>query len=237
MKKLLWLLEALTCIIAVALVVWLKNDPEDSFWEKFLPVLAFTVIVGICIHGVKWLVHRLPHFDQMKAMLKPFKYWGLLIVSLGLTVLEAGALISAIRNGSDTKTLVILGLGLILFGSGFIMTLREVIGRKQAPRYDTDQNYLYLLSAFNRTPLEWKHITGFSIVEVEQMGHKKMIAVLMDNIEEQRANETRRMWQLSYDMFVPQYGTLYFIPTERCVLTPEQLLGQLQAELHRHQHS
>lgn len=235
MKKLFWLLDAFICVTACALVVWLKNDTEDSFWEMFLPVLAFTVIISICIYGVKWLVHRLPHFDQMKAMLKPFKYWGLLIVSLCLTVLEAVALINAIRKGDDTMTLVVLGVGLILFGGGFVQALREVIGRKQAPQYDTDQHYLYLLSSFKRTPLEWKHITGFRIVEVEQMGHKKMIAVLMDNIEEQRSNETRRMWRLSYDMFVPQYGTPYFIPTERCVLTPEQLLGQLQTELHRHQ--
>lgn len=219
-----------------ALVHWLSLKDGEPFFSlnsgdvaTFITAFLMALFSYFPRAGKRMDVFQLSwdHFWQNK--------WVLLVNSLILVSLPVGMLASGMYENGDIKQKVLFWVSLVFFGTIFILALREVFGRKKAPQYDTDQQYLYLLAKFKRTPLEWKHISGFSIVEVKEMGHKTMIAVHLDNIEELKANETRRMWRMAYDMFVPQYGTPYFIPTERCVLTPEQLLGQLQVELHRHQ--
>lgn len=239
MTKKTWQLIIASVIWATmgtALVHWLGLKDDEPFFSLNSGDVS-TFITALLIALFTYLPLSGKRMDACKRNWNQFwqNKWVLLISSLFLVSLPVGMLASGMYSDGSIKQKILFWVSLVLFGTIFILALREVIGRKQAPQYDTDQHYLYLIAKFKRTPLEWKHITGFRIVEVEQMGHKKMIAVLMDNIEEQRANETRQMWRLSYDMFVPQYGTPYFIPTERCVLTPEQLLGQLQIELHRHQ--
>lgn len=222
--------------MGTALVHWLGLKDGEPFFSLnsgdvatfitalLMALFSYFPFAGRRMVGMK---QNWNHFWQNK--------WVLLISSLFLVSLPVAMVASGMYSNGNIKQKALVWVCFVMFGTVFILALREVIGRKQAPQYDSDQHYLYLLSTFKRTPLEWKHITGFSIVEVEEMGHKTMIAVHLDNIEELRANDTRRMWRMAYDMFVPQYGTPYFIPTERCVLSPEQLLGQLQTELYRHQ--
>lgn len=236
MRKLrMFLAMVLWTVVLTAGLHWLNLKADEPFFSFSSDDVA-TFIAGLLTAAVVFLSRDVKKLDGFRRGWNLFwqNRWVLLIASIFLLALPVGMMVSGEYDDATTRMKVLCWVSLVFFGSIFVFVLREFIGRKESPRYDSDQHYLYLLSTFKRTPIEWKHITGFNLVEVEQMGHKKMIAVQLNNIEELRANETRRSWRMAYDMFVPQYGTPYFISTERCVLTPEQLLVQLQAELHRH---
>lgn len=233
----LFLFQVLWAIVMTAGLRWIQleaDEPFFSFGSEDIAMFISTLLLAM----ITFFLPFVKKMDGLKRGWNQFwqNKWVLLIACSLLVALPVGLMASDKYDDATTRMKVVCWLGLVLFGTGLILSLREIFGLKKAPRYDTDQHYLYLLSTFKRTPLEWKHITGFKLVEVEQMGHKKMIAVLLDNIEELRVNESRRTWRMAYDMFVPQYGTPYFIPTERCVLTPEQLCAQLEVELRQHKH-
>lgn len=235
MKKFNLLLEIFICVTAVAFVAWLKHKPGDAFWEPFFISLAITVAVALCANGVKWLTHHLPRIEQLKAMMKPFKNWALLIISGGLLALEIIGLIAHFDKGGDAKELAILIMGLLLFGSSFIyFMLIHMFGAKKAPQYDTDQHYLYLLFGMSRTEIEWKHITHFSLAPWEKMYDKEVVVVHIDNNEEVLANGKNFLVRKGIEFNIDKFGSPYYLPVEGCILSPQEVCNALEKELQKH---
>lgn len=234
MKKFNLLLEIFICITAVAFVVWLNHKPGESFWEPFFFTLATTVAVALLAFGVKWLIHHLPRIDQLKAMLIPYKNWALLVLSGGLFILEIIGLIAHFDMDGDTKELATMIIGLFLFGSSFIYLLIHQFGGKKAPRYDTDQHYLYLLYGMKRTEIEWKHITHFSVVQWEHGYDNEVVVVHVDNKEEVLANAKNLIVRKGMEMLIDKFGSPYYLPVDRCILTPQEICEALEKELQKH---
>ena len=234
MKKFNPILQVLSCLSAVAFVVWLRKGPEDSFWEMFMISLVTTAIISLCIFGVKWLIRHIPSSGQTKAMLKPIKHGALLIASGGLTILEIIGIKDAIEKGCETKTMVILIAGLILFASSFIYLIIYIFGRKKAPQYDTDQHYLYLLFGMSKSEIEWKHITHFSLSHWDEMYENDVIVVNIDNNDDVLANAKNLIIRKGIKMNIEKFGSPYFLPTDRCILSPQEVCDELEKELKKH---
>ena len=110
--------------------------------------------------------------------------------------------------------------------------LWQLFGPRRAPRYDCDQTYLYLLYPLRHEQVEWRHITGFSL-RYSEMLDQTVVVVHVDNTEELLASMSRVKRRL-YEQTVEEFGSIYSIYTANCVLQPEQIMEQLQAELQRH---
>lgn len=213
---------------------WLTLEPDEPFLSlRHDEVVTFVVFLLIGV--LTSLTQGVKQLDGIRQGWSSFwqNRWVLLVATLILTAISAFALIKS-GHEATTRTKVICWAGLILFGGAMVLAIRECIGGRKAPQYDTDQHYLYLLSAFRRTPLEWKHITGFGVVTIERGSQQKCVAVYIDNADELTANASL-MTRMACQMWIQKYGTPYIIPTDRCALTPEQICAQLEAELHRHQ--
>lgn len=225
------------CIFALAFAHWMQLDPGEPFFtirSSHYPILI-GILVGELIAFLSSRNTRVNHFKEQYDRFMQNK-WFLLMCSVALLILCGYALVEGYYREASIKFMIMMWTGLLLFGFGTFFFLRGVIGGRTSPQYDTDSNYLYILQTFHRMPVEWKHITHFSIVNVERVSNQPFIAVHIDNAEELMANETGMLKRKGYEMTIPQYGTPYFIPTDRCVLTPEQLLEQLNQELARHKH-
>ncbi len=231
-------LKVLLVLAALAFCHWLSWDHDEPFFR--LGSKDISTVACILIGALVSVLCR----KNSKVSLWYSKYEqairskAFLLISLTfLTVLFACVLLSGGLSEVPLPKLIIYILAFLFFGGTLIYFLWTIFGPKKAPQYDTDSQYLYILYKFNRTPVEWKHITHFSIEDVRETSSQKFIAVHIDNAEELMANETGMLKRKGYEMFIPKYGTPYFIPTERCVLTPQQLLDQLNQELSRHKHS
>lgn len=238
MNKLLSItIKVLLVLAALAFCHWLHWDPKDSFFKFNFQDLTNVVIIliGAFIAALSRKNSKVAlWWDKYEQAIRKKAF--LLISLTFLTLLFAFSLINGGTEEIPLKQLITFGVALLFFGGMLIYFLWTIFGPKKAPQYDTDSQYLYILFKFNRTPVEWKHITHFSIEDVREASNQKFIAVHVDNAEDLMANETGMLKRKGYEMYIPQYGTPYFIPTERCVLTPEQLLDQLNQELAHHKH-
>lgn len=230
-------LKVLLVLAALVFCHWLSWDQNEPFF-KFGSQEVFNAVLIL----VGALVSALCRKNSMVSLWyskyeQAIRSKAFLLISLTfLTILFACVLMHGGTEDIPLSKMIIYVLAFLFFGGTLIYFLWTIFGPKKSPQYDTDSQYLYILFKFNRTPVEWKHITHFSIEDVREASNQKFIAVHVDNAEDLMANETGMLKRKGYEMYIPQYGTPYFIPTERCVLTPEQLLDQLNQELAHHKH-
>lgn len=225
------------CIFALAFAHWMQLEPGEPFFtfrSSHFPGL-FVIIAGELVAIFSTRNARLKYYKDLYDRFMQNK-WLLLVCSAALLALCGYVLVEGYQREASAKVIIMSWAGLLLFGLGTFIFLRGLIGGKKAPQYATDSQYLYILMPFRRTPVEWKHITHFSIVKVAQASNQTFVAVHIDNAGELMDNASGMIARKGYEFTIPQYGTPYFIPAERCALTPGQLLDQLNQELAHHKH-
>lgn len=119
-------------------------------------------------------------------------------------------------------------LSIIFFGGGGLFAGYVIFGPKKAAPVDWNQQCLIVGYGLYHCEIEWKHITGFSMIEYNNID---FVMVHVDNEDEVIANTKGWFKRWGLKLNLQQMGGIYAIRAVNLTVTPQQLCEQLESEL------
>lgn len=151
------------------------------------------------------------------------------IISIDFACLSAYTLLT--DHNLPLAMIIISWVGIIFFGIGGLFAGYMMFGPKKVAPVDWNQHYLCINYGLYHREIEWKHITGFSVKEYQDID---WVLVHVDNTDEVIASTSNWYKRWSLKLTYKTYGALFAIQAERLIQTPQQLCEQLESELAKH---